>query len=67
LAKGRALDHLGFAVPDLDATATDIKGKGVQLQQEPRAITRPSSAVSFIGGPDGVRPYRARRASQTAS
>jgi lactoylglutathione lyase len=56
--EGRAIDHLGFSFPDLDAAAADIKKKGVTFQTEPRALTPPSPSavkISFITGPDGVR------------
>jgi catechol 2,3-dioxygenase-like lactoylglutathione lyase family enzyme len=54
--EGRAIDHLGFSFPDLDAAAVTMKQKGVQFQQEPHPITSPSSAkISFVAGPDSVR------------
>jgi lactoylglutathione lyase len=55
---GRAIDHLGFSFPDLDAAAAEIKQKGVTFQTEPRALNPPTPSsvkVSFITGPDGVR------------
>lgn len=54
----RAIDHIGFSFPNLDAAAAEIKGKGVAFQSEPRPLPTPSpSAVkfSFITGPDAVR------------
>src|SRR5262245_10030503 len=56
--QGRAIDHLGFSFPNLEAAAAEIKGKGVAFQSEPRALTPPSPSaakVSFIIGPDNVR------------
>jgi catechol 2,3-dioxygenase-like lactoylglutathione lyase family enzyme len=56
--QGRAIDHLGFSFPNLDAAAAEIKQKGVTFQTEPRALTPPSPSaakVSFIIGPDNVR------------
>jgi catechol 2,3-dioxygenase-like lactoylglutathione lyase family enzyme len=56
--EGRAIDHLGFSFPDLDAAAAEIKQKGVAFQTEPRALTPPSPSaakISFITGPDAVR------------
>jgi predicted enzyme related to lactoylglutathione lyase len=55
---GRAVDHLGFSFPDLDAAAVDIKKKGVAFQTEPRALKPPTPSsvkISFITGPDNVR------------
>jgi catechol 2,3-dioxygenase-like lactoylglutathione lyase family enzyme len=56
--EGRSIDHLGFAFPDLDAAAADLKKKGVTFQQEPRPFTNAlgqNMKISFIVGPDGVR------------
>jgi hypothetical protein len=56
--EGRAIDHLGFSFPDLDAAAAEIRQKGVSFQTEPRALTNPSPShakISFIIGPDNVR------------
>ena len=56
--EGRAIDHLGWSFPDLDAAAAEIKQKGVTFQTEPRALTPPSPSsvkISFITGPEGVR------------
>jgi hypothetical protein len=49
--EGRAIDHLGFSFPDLDAAAAEIRQKGVSFQTEPRALTNPSPShakISFI-------------------
>lgn len=54
----RAIDHLGFAFPDLDAAAKDIKAKGVTFDTEPRPLTPPSPSsvkISFVMGPDMTR------------
>jgi lactoylglutathione lyase len=56
--EGRAIDHLGFSVPNLDAAAAEIKQKGMTFQTEPRALTPPSPSaakISFLIGPDTVR------------
>ena len=56
--QGRAIDHLGFAFPDLDAAAVEMKKKGVVFQTEPRAFTNAAGQnmkISFVVGPDGVR------------
>ncbi len=56
--QGRAIDHLGFSFPDLDAAAAEIRGKGVEFQMEPRPYTNAAGQdmkISFVVGPDGVR------------
>ena len=56
--QGRSLDHLGFAFPDLDMAAAEMKKKGVVFQTEPRPFTNASGQnmkISFVIGPDGVR------------
>jgi len=54
----RAIDHIGFSFPDLEAAATEMKGKGITFDTEPRPLTPPSPSsvkISFITGPDAVR------------
>ena len=54
----RAIDHIGFSFPNLDAAAATIKGKGVTFDTEPRPLTPPSPSsvkISFVTGPDNVR------------
>ena len=56
--QGRSIDHLGFAFPDLDAAAVEIKKKGVVFQTEPRPFTNAAGQnmkISFVVGPDEVR------------
>ena len=55
--RGRALDHIGFVVPDLDAAAADMRRKGVVFQEEPAVPEggRTSAQRAFIVGPDNVR------------
>ena len=38
--QGRALDHLVWGLPDLDAAADEIKGKGVDFPLAPRTLVR---------------------------
>lgn len=49
---GRAIDHLGWSFPDLDAAAIDLKAKGVKFTMEPRPYN--NLRIAFIEGPDGV-------------
>ena len=56
--QGRSIDHLGFAFPDLDAAAAEMKKKAVAFQTEPRPFTNASGQnmkISFVVGPDDVR------------
>jgi len=56
--QGRSIDHLGFAFPDLDAAAVEMKKKGVSFQAEPRPFTNAAGQnmkISFVVGPDDVR------------
>ena len=49
---GRAIDHLGWSFPDLDAAAVDLKARGVKFTMEPRPYL--NLRIAFIEGPDGV-------------
>lgn len=51
--EGRAMDHLGWAFPDLSAAADTLKSNGVEFTMEPRDFR--GIRISFIEGPDGVR------------
>ena len=55
--RGRALDHIGFVVPDLDAAAADMRRKGVAFEEAPAVPEggRTSAKRAFIVGPDNVR------------
>jgi catechol 2,3-dioxygenase-like lactoylglutathione lyase family enzyme len=56
--QGRAIDHLGWSFPDLDAAAAEIKSKGVDFVLEPRDYTNAAGQdlrISFVMGPDDVR------------
>ena len=47
-------DHIGLMVEDLDATAAELKKRGVYFEVEPYLI-RPGLRIAFIQGPDQVR------------
>ncbi|MBL6454645.1 VOC family protein [Belnapia sp. T6] len=48
------IEHIGLGVNDLDAAATDLRGRGVRFTTEPREA-RPGVRIAFIEGPDRVR------------
>ena len=54
---GRALDHLGFVVPDLDVVAAAMREQGVEFEQQPMVPVNGRSAAkrAFLAGPDNVR------------
>ena len=54
---GRAIDHLGFMVSDLDEAAAEMRGQGVRFRQEPIVPEngRTSARQAFVAGPDNVR------------
>ena len=53
---GRAIDHLAFSFPDLDAAAAELAQKGIQFQQAPQAISNgPVVKNAFVVSPDDVR------------
>ena len=55
--RGRALDHIGFVVSDLDAAAADMRQRGIVFQEEPAVPEggRTAAKRAFIVGPDNVR------------
>ena len=55
--RGRALDHIGFVVPDLDAAGADMRREGVVFEAAPAVPDggRTSAKRAFIVGPDNVR------------
>ncbi len=55
-SRGRAIDHLGFGPLSMDATATDLKAKGVMFTAEPAA--KPNQfghRTAYVEDPGGVR------------
>ena len=47
-------DHWGLGVKDLDATAAELKRRGMFFEMEPRQF-RPGVRIAFVRGPDDVR------------
>jgi len=46
-------DHFGLLVDDLDATAAELKRRGVKFTRDPQPF-RPGVRIAFILGPDNV-------------
>ena len=55
--QGRAIDHIGFMVSNLDSEADGLRQAGVRFQAEPGVPqnARTSAKRAFIFGPDNVR------------
>ena len=51
--KGRSIDHISWALPDLDDTAKELKAKGVKFESEPFAFG--TGKIAFVVDPAGVR------------
>jgi catechol 2,3-dioxygenase-like lactoylglutathione lyase family enzyme len=54
-SQGRAIDHVGFAVQNLDAALAQLRQDGVKMTGEPRAILGGKLKYAFIEGPDKIR------------
>ncbi len=53
--KGRALDHIGFEVKDLDATLKKLQADGVQIDMPLRDMTKQIGLkIAFITDPNGT-------------
>jgi catechol 2,3-dioxygenase-like lactoylglutathione lyase family enzyme len=57
MTEGRAIDHIGFVVDDLDTLAASMRQAGVRFQEEPVVPEngRTQARRSFVVGPDSVR------------
>lgn len=53
-SKGRAVDHIGFEVDDLDAFAAALKAKGVVFDREPAMIDAIGVKIAFFTDPAGT-------------
>ena len=51
--EGRAIDHLGFLVPDLDEAAASLGERGIAFERPPES-GRTSARRAFLAGPDNV-------------
>lgn len=52
--RGRVIDHLGFSLPDLDATLATLRKEGVIVTAEPKDAADGRLRHAFIEGPDQV-------------
>jgi len=51
--KGRSIDHISWALPDLDESADELKAKGVEFESKPFVFG--TSKIAFVVDPHGVR------------
>ena len=58
-SQGRAIDHLGWRAPDIDAKIAELKQKNVQVTGEPRDVR--DLRVAFVEDPSKVRIELVRR------
>jgi catechol 2,3-dioxygenase-like lactoylglutathione lyase family enzyme len=52
--RGRAIDHIGFELDDLEAFTQQLKAKGIEFQVEYREIDSIELKIAFITDPSGV-------------
>lgn len=52
-ARKRGVDHIGFAVADVDAAVATLASQGVQVVSGP-ATTRPGVRAAYVQGPEGI-------------
>jgi lactoylglutathione lyase len=53
--KGRAIDHIGFDVRDLNGLVAKLKAQGVTMDAEPRDVPQLGIKVAFLTDPTGTR------------
>ena len=56
----RGVDHLAFAVEDVDAALAILAGKGARVLDKPET-PRPGVRTAFVEGPEGIRVELMRR------
>jgi lactoylglutathione lyase len=52
--QGRAIDHIGFEVDDMDAFAARLRARGIKFDREPAKIEAINLTIAFITDPDGT-------------
>jgi catechol 2,3-dioxygenase-like lactoylglutathione lyase family enzyme len=53
--QGRAIDHIGFELDDLEAFTEELKAKGIEMQVDFRVIDSIELKIAYIVDPSGVR------------
>ncbi len=53
-SRGRAIDHIGFELDDLEAFCEQLKAKGIAFDVEYREIDSIELKIAFITDPSGV-------------
>ncbi len=53
--RGRAIDHIGFEVDDLQALTEQLKAKGIELDLDFREIPDLQLNIAYLTDPSGVR------------
>lgn len=53
--QGRAVDHVGFSVDNLDEAIARLKKDGVTVTAEPRSLAGGKVKFAFVEGPDRIR------------
>jgi catechol 2,3-dioxygenase-like lactoylglutathione lyase family enzyme len=52
--KGRAMDHIGFEVKNLEAFCKKLEAQGIKFDSPYRKIPERGIAVAFLTDPDGA-------------
>jgi catechol 2,3-dioxygenase-like lactoylglutathione lyase family enzyme len=63
--KGRALDHIGFEVKDLEGFSKTLQANGVKLDTPYRKVPQMGFAVTFLTDPWGTRIELTERSAPT--
>ena len=53
--QGRAIDHIGFEIDDLEAFTNQLKAKGITLDTDYRVIDSIQLKIAYLTDPSGVR------------
>ncbi len=54
LAEGDQLDHIAFAVPDMDDAMARFRAAGATVAKAPYTLGGGTSRIAFITDPDGI-------------
>jgi catechol 2,3-dioxygenase-like lactoylglutathione lyase family enzyme len=57
-SRGRAIDHIGWRVKDLNAKVAELKARAVTMETEPRPLPLPNKTTiyfAYVSGPSGAR------------